>query len=419
MGRLWVIACCLSACAECSDHRDARSSGASDTSNRKAVSTLPALSSEKSQALKALGYFERAPTENPEDKRVTERKADAQAGLNLYSSRHEAKAYLVDMAGKVVHTWAGKDERPGWMHVEMLPDGALLAIADYKYVAKLDWDGNLLWQRTLGAHHDLHVDAEGRVLVLTYRVRRYPFEGGDIPIKDVDITVLSPKGKVLSERPLFPLLRHLVPRTRLAQIKRRLKSGSTVKALIQENAPADVLHTNSLQILDAGIPAIAPPGSVLLSVREVNRVVVIDPKKPRVLWEWGQGELEEQHHATLLDNGRITIFDNGVTRKQSRVLEIDPATGTIAWSYTAPDFYSRLRGGAQKLPGGNVLITESDKGHVFEVDPDGNMVWEFWNPDIIGEKTQQRAVIYRMKRYPRGYLTRSVPAAGTPSRGGS
>jgi hypothetical protein len=39
-------------------------------------------------------------------------------------------------------------------------------------------------------------------------------------------------------------------------------------------------------------------------------------------------------------------------------------SGAVEWSYTADDLYTRVRGSAQKVPNGNGLVTESDKGHV-------------------------------------------------------
>ena len=101
------------------------------------------------------------------------------------------------------------------------------------------------------------------------------------------------------------------------------------------------------------------------------------------------------------------VFDNGAGRpggKWSRVLEIDAAptedhffpmsdTGKFLpheakWSYTASkpsDFFSSFISGVQRLTNGNTLICEGDKGRVFEVDPDGTIVWEYWNQ--FGEKS--------------------------------
>lgn len=78
----------------------------------------------------------------------------------------------------------------------------------------------------------------------------------------------------------------------------------------------------------------------------------------------------------------------------------------IIWKYKGDppkSFYSFSRGACQKLPNGNVLITESDKGHVFEITRDGKIVWEFFNPDI-DEKKKKRAAIYRMMRLDEDFI---------------
>ena len=48
-----------------------------------------------------------------------------------------------------------------------------------------------------------------------------------------------------------------------------------------------------------------PEALILLSVREINRIVILNATAKEVLWEWGKGWLQGQHHATLLDNGNI------------------------------------------------------------------------------------------------------------------
>ena len=49
-------------------------------------------------------------------------------------------------------------------------------------------------------------------------------------------------------------------------------------------------------------------------------------------------------------------------------MEFNPATNEIVWSYDGSDdknFYSKLRSAQQRLPNGNTLITESDRGRLF------------------------------------------------------
>ncbi|MDE2811038.1 MAG: hypothetical protein OXN90_21690, partial [Gemmatimonadota bacterium] len=70
---------------------------------------------------------------------------------------------------------------------------------------------------------------------------------------------------------------------------------------------------------------------------------------------------------------------------QSRVLEIDLFTHEIYWEYkgTSTDqiFDSWIRGAQQRLPNGNTLITESQRGRLLEVTPAGEIAWEYYNPD--------------------------------------
>jgi hypothetical protein len=115
-----------------------------------------------------------------------------------------------------------------------------------------------------------------------------------------------------------------------------------------------------------------------------------------------------QHHASLLDNGHFLVFDNGPAAGRSRILEVDPQTRQVVWSYqgTPPSsFFSIIGGGCQALPNGNVLITDSPRGRAFEVTREGQTVWEFFNPDLDNPYLPGlRGPIYRMQRLPRDLM---------------
>ena len=61
-------------------------------------------------------------------------------------------------------------------------------------------------------------------------------------------------------------------------------------------------------------------------------------------------------------------------RPTSRVLEINPVTLELVWSYTNPRFFSTNISGAQRLPNGNTLITAGAGGRMFEVTKEGAIV---------------------------------------------
>ena len=169
-----------------------------------------------------------------------------------------------------------------------------------------------------------------------------------------------------------------------------------------EDKLQDYYHLNSIQVLpntelgrsDARFQA----GNWLVSLRNANLVLILDRDSKRVTWSYGPGEIELQHTPTMLANGNVLIFDNGTHRGYTRVIELEPRSGKIAWEYRGhppQSFFSKWRGCAQRLPNGNTLITESERGHAFEVSPQGALVWEFWNPEFQDGKRKR---IYRMVR---------------------
>jgi hypothetical protein len=333
-------------------------------------------------------------------------------GINLYNSRNLASADLMGMDGTVLHTWAARlRDEDTWHHVEAAPDGALFAIVKDRALVKLDWNSGILWAARGRFHHDIAVRADGRIYALTRRDRLIVYNGLPLPILDDTITILSPEGEAESEISLYDILKPLVPAGRMRGIWRWLLSPSGMKQvagrllrfghLLPNGSRADILHTNSIEIMRKAVEGFCSEGDILLSVCELDMVLVLDPRSESVMWRWGPGYLSKQHYPTLLENGDVLIFDNGVAQGRSQVVELNPTTCEIVWTYEGDppgSFFSLSRGASQRLPNGNTLITESDKGHVFEVTMEGRKVWEFLNPEVRHEG-RERAAIYRMMRY--------------------
>ncbi len=319
-------------------------------------------------------------------------------GLNLYSSRLRTSAQLIDNDGTEVHTWAypGDD---GWEHVELLPNGDLLVIVNEQAIFKIDKESNLLWRYEAATHHDLAIHPSGEIYALTDASVLEPEIHPDVSVIEDFIEILSPDG-VLKDR--FSILD-------------AMRSSDYAFLMISpqhlpsdrdegERLRLDMLHTNHIQVFDGSLAHRSPlfaEGNVLISMRTINTIAIIDPPSRKVLWAWGPSNLHRQHHPTLLPNGNILVFDNGQNRSQ--IIEFDPLTFEVRWRY-APKmgFLSRFRGSAQRLPNGNTLITESDRGYVFEVSPDHDIVWRFANPDV--KTDNMRVAIWRMTRYPSAEL---------------
>jgi hypothetical protein len=89
-------------------------------------------------------------------------------------------------------------------------------------------------------------------------------------------------------------------------------------------------------------------------------------------------------------------------RASSRVLEINPVTLELVWSYAGPRFYSSNISGAQRLPNGNTLVTEGANGRLFEVTREGRIVWEYMYPQFSG--AQSSNAVYRGYRLPYDWI---------------
>jgi len=115
----------------------------------------------------------------------------------------------------------------------------------------------------------------------------------------------------------------------------------------------------------------------------------------------------------------IALEGDGVyARSTSRVLEIDPVTLKLVWSYTSPTFFATNISGAQRLPNGNTLVTEGPSGRVFEVVKDGTIVWEYVFP-IFTAGARPTNSVYRAYRLPTaGYPSLRVPRTGCNASSG-
>jgi len=193
----------------------------------------------------------------------------------------------------------------------------------------------------------------------------------------------------------------------------------------EEKYDADWLHTNAIKFLPEH-------DLIALSTPHMSEIWVIDHstttkeaasssggkwgKGGELLYRWGNPrnygfgdettrKLYYQHDMSWQQGASagelsLLLFNNGSRRPDgefSEVLEFklpfDPAKGfsfdagwgfgpqELSWSYADKErFFSPFISGAQRLPNGNTFICEGARGRVFEVTPEGRVVWDYYNP---------------------------------------
>ena len=368
----------------------------------------------------------------------------AYEGYTLITHGGTNKTYLIDMLGNVVHTWDHDTIGPGMHFVLLEnghilgntrsggpggpggagggadepggaegPEGAegpggaggtMEFGGSVKGLIELDWDGNVVWQYEPGEsdgslHHDFARMPNGNTLANAWETITY--EEAIAAGRRADQTTergvaadviyeIDPDGNIVWE---WSAWEH---------------RGSNSKFHLDVNYITYVIPEHSRTNPDwthyNNVDYDPDTGRILTDSREFGELYIIDHKTGEILYRWGNPSaygagkgptlstpgdqiLFGPHDAQWIDEGlpgagNILIYNNGWGRSpisHSSVVEMDPATGEIVWEYSR-GFSSSHISGCQRLPNGNTLVCSGMHGHLFEVTPDGEIVWEYINP---------------------------------------
>lgn len=359
------------------------------------------------EQLDALGYmdgYEKAPSNTGVTRHVREK---ASGGYNFYVSGHDAQATLMDMDGKVLHTWAlpfsaaFPDEPPTdradntqayWRRGHLFENGDILAIHSHYGVVRVDKDSKLKWAVKNSAHHHLEVAEDGNIYVLTRKRRIFPEVNPDKKVWGDAVDVISPDGQEI----------------RSVSVLQALLDSGFDEAKGKLGTTGSLLHTNSLQVLDGQMASLIPAfkkGNILLSFRTLDMLAVLDMETEKIAWV-KSGPWLKQHDAFVLDGDSMIVFNNNRGNKHSEVLIFNPKTDAMEWKFAGTreePFYTSSCGANQLLPNGNVLATESNFGRAIEISEDGEVVWEFISPHRAGSDNELIATLFDVDRMPSGF----------------
>jgi hypothetical protein len=268
--------------------------------------------------------------------------------------------------------------------VLLLEDGGVLLQHDACGLVRLDACGHVVWRLPERTHHSLHLDERGHIWTSIRHTRREQIPGlfaYHPAFEEYTIAEISPDGRLLQEVSLFDLFRE------------NDLTGLLFLSTWHDNTnetSGDTLHLNDVELFPTTMaPGFFQPGDVMVSLRRMNAVVVFDLPR-RAVKHLSIGGFVRQHDPDFIDGNTISVFDNHhIGRRedgvQSRIVleSVDEGTRRVAFTGTPEQpFFTDIMGKHQWLPNGNLLLVESTRGRVLEVDPEGRLVWEFVN--LIG-----------------------------------
>ncbi len=288
--------------------------------------------------------------------------------------QHFWGAVLLDHHGDVVHRWQlttedqPANEAPDVLKnlygVAILPDGSIIFTMQEKSggIVKVDVCGQPLWNLEGQYHHTVSLTDENSFWTF----------GGD--------------------QKAFDHLLHLVD----------VDSGEILKTIDMEDVRLenadihifdlqvgkdvpDAVHGNDIEALTADRAAAFPgfeKGDLLISFRTTNLVFILDPDSLKVKW-WRVGPWDRQHDPDWNADGTISVFSNNErgVGKHSNIIVIDPETYAFRSLLAGKDydFRSTFNGMHQITDHGSLLISSGLQGRLFEVDRNGEVIFDFIN----------------------------------------
>ena len=354
--------------------------------------------------------------------------------LILYDGR-DGQSYLINMNGEVVHTWPytgfpvemidpklKKGER-GHLLCQKEPE-----IYSCETLLEVNWNADIVWEwgeKAPGGkarqNHDLVPLANGNIMLVAFFESRLS-KDLDIPLSDQAIYEVNREGEIvwkwISSEHIDELGFTGEKRDLLYSKKMRPRSSIFVINNMSPLGPNKWFDDGDQRF---------HPDNIMIDSREASFIAIIEKKSGRIVWRMGPeypasydysqvsftGKIPRpvdsicgQHDAHLIPAGlpgagNMLVFDNQGAAgfppiylnmfPGSRVLEIDPVSKEILWQYDAScsgmpfwNFFSSFISSARRLANGNTLICEGMNGRLFQVTPDGEIVWEYVNP-IFGQ----------------------------------
>jgi len=281
------------------------------------------------------------------------------------------------------------NKRSTLMHPKLTSDGGLLFGWEAP-LRKINACSNLVFQNTHDKfHHSIETDIDGNIWVTSYvNPQSLPIEkvGRDIinddGFYDDAIVKLSANGEILFEKSVSQIFIDNGLEYLLFAVGDSFSSG-------RGNFDSDPIHLNDIQPVNYD-GNFWKKGDVFLSLRHQSMVLLYRPPTNEIIWK-GVGPFFHQHDVDILDEHRISIFNNNskdfvdgdVVDGHNEVIIYDFKTNKYSTylkdSLIENDVRTITEGRSQILPNGNLFIEESIYSRTLYFNTDGSLRWTHIN----------------------------------------
>ena len=288
----------------------------------------------------------------------------------------------------------GNSKRSMLQHPKLTTGGGLL-FGWEKPLRKIDACSNLVFQNTHDRlHHSIETDIDGNIWVPT---RIYPQSlpiekvgrdlGLDGGFSDDAIVKLSPNGEILFEKSVSQIFIDNGLEYLLFSVGDSHSAG-------KGDFDTDPIHLNDIQPVNFD-GEFWKKGDVFLSLRHQSMVLLYRPSTNEIIWK-GVGPFFHQHDVDVLDNHRISVFNNN-SKDFVRSDVVDGHNEVIIYDFKTDEYSSYLKdsliehdvrtiteGRGEILPNGDLYIEETNYGRTLYFNSDGSLRWTHVNRAMGG-----------------------------------
>ena len=232
-------------------------------------------------------------------------------------------------------------------------------------------------------HHSIELDKEGNIWAPSYIYpQSLPVEkvGRDVVFDngyfDDGIVKLNSNGRLLFEKSVSQIF---------------IDNGLEYLLFAHgEDYEEDPIHLNDIQPVNFD-GDFWKKGDVFLSLRNQSMIILFRPSTNQIIWK-GTGPFLRQHDVNILDENRISIFNNRSINVFKDVNIIDSNNEVIVYNFKKDKYISYLKdslaendvrtitGGRSKiLPNGDLLVEETNSSKILYFNADGSLRWTYLN----------------------------------------
>ncbi|MCP4263574.1 MAG: hypothetical protein GY774_39620 [Planctomycetes bacterium] len=334
-------------------------------------------------------------------------KDEAFDSLNLVvciASNRQLSISVMNMEGHEIHKWnidwfalwpnpnhlpdeAKPKSKPGTLlhGAVLLQNGDLVFNFSFLGLIRINKNGDVIWRLPYRTHHSIHEDEHGNLWVCGQKHHDKPlpkFPNYIPPFIEPTILQVSPEGNIIEEISVLDLLKE-------NGLYGLMYMGSLVNS--STAVSGDILHLNDIETFPNHLKeGFFKKDDIMISLRNINTIIVFNHFSREIRFI-RTGGFVRQHDPDFIDGNTISVYDNNNIAPesygyQSRIVLLSAIDNRSLVYYQGSEncrFYSDILGKHQWLPNGNLIISEPTNGRAFEINKNGNIVWEYFN--VVGD----------------------------------